>query len=334
MKPFRIKGAITIALATSMVGCMSATDAVDPETPAPVSRNATCAKVEELASYPHGNFLENLIVEKTGRVLYTSYFAKEIDSFTTSAGSAAFAALNVHPVSVTALENGYLVAVHGKPFTSGPGFVRTNGFLVLDRRGNVRKRFAAKDALFLNGQVKLPTGKLLVADSILGRIWAVDPKRGRLALWLDAPEFKPDPTGKDQRPGVNGLKVFRDALYASNSFTGRIYRIGLKADGAPAAGAVSIVADIGHVDDFVVKDDGTIFAATHANTVLSITPEGKVATVLPEGGDGSTAVAFSDASMSALYVLTTGNFVEGGKKPARLLRVGLPGGEVVCPRDN
>src|SRR3569833_3270487 len=78
--------------------------------------------VEVLAEYPAGNFLENLDVLPDGRVVFTSYFAKEIEVL--EGGKArTFARLSAHPVSILGLARGFLVAAHGQTFVSGAGFV-------------------------------------------------------------------------------------------------------------------------------------------------------------------------------------------------------------------
>jgi hypothetical protein len=287
-----------------------------------------CARVETLASYPHGAFLENLIVERSGRVLYTNYTAREIASYTPGQVPSLFTSLRAHPVSLLPVSGGYLVAAHGASFAEGPAFLQSNQFILLDAQGAVTRTIPAPDARFLNGMVALEDGDVLVADSVLGRIWRLNVASGALTVWLDAPELAPDPTQRDQRPGANGLKREGRGLFVSNSFTGRIYRIGIGAQGQPS-GALQEVAAPGRVDDFVLAPRGSFIAATHADTVVW-TRGGDTRVVLPDGGDGSTAVAYTDDRQDHLYVLTTGNLIEGGTRPARLLQAALPGGPAQC----
>lgn len=287
-----------------------------------------CARVETLASYPHGAFLENLIVEPSGRVLFSNYTAKEIMAYAPEGAAAPFAELPAHPVSLLAISGGYLVAAHGASFADGPAFLQTNQFLVLNDKGDIIRTIPATDARFLNGMVALDDGGVLVADSVLGRIWRLDVERGELTNWLDAPDLAPDATHRDPRPGVNGLKRKGARLYASNSFTGRISVVGIADDGRPL-GTLQEVAAPGRVDDFVLAPGGGFIAATHADTVVW-TQADETRLVLPEGGDGSTAVQYTDASRKHIYVLTTGRLLDGGDQPARLLRVSLPGGPIIC----
>lgn len=300
--------------------------------PAQGSDVRACATAETLASYPSPAFLENLIVEPSGRVLFTSYLAREIIAYAPGGTATRLAELPAHPVSILPLGDGYLVAAHGTSFTAGPAFTTTNQFLLLDRAGKLIRQSAAPDARFLNGMVALDDGSVLIADSILGRIWRLDPASGALSIWLDDPALAADATGADPRPGVNGLKRKGSELFISNSFTGRIHALPLTREGKPG-GALRTVATPGRVDDFAISgDDGGIYLATHTDTVLHAAPAGMVRTVLPEGGDGSTAVALVPGDTQALYVLTTGGLFEGGKAPARLLKMSLPGGDAMCAR--
>ena len=51
----------------------------------------TPPKVHVLASYPHGNFLENLEVQPDGRLLFTNYPAKNIEVLSPSGETSTFA---------------------------------------------------------------------------------------------------------------------------------------------------------------------------------------------------------------------------------------------------
>ena len=130
--------------------------------------------VEVLAEYPPGNFLENLDVLSDGRVVFTSYFAKSIEILDTRGRASALAHVSAHPVSILAIEGGFLVAAHGQPFTSGPAFVETQQFLLLDDGGRELAMFKAPEARFLNGMVPHSGATVLVANSIAGKVWQVD----------------------------------------------------------------------------------------------------------------------------------------------------------------
>lgn len=285
-----------------------------------------CAPVHVLARVPPPAFLENLAVLPDGTVLFTSYLAKDVLRYDPQRGVSTFAALDAHPVSIVARGDTFVVAAHGQPFTAGPAFTSTNRFIVLDAEGRVEKTVAAPDARFLNGTLALDDGVVLAADSILGAIWRVDVDAGEMSPWLDSPLFAGDPTGRDPRPGANGLKRRGSELLVSNSHAGTLVAVEVDASGAPA-GAPRVIATPGRIDDFAVGGDGTIYLATHADDVLSLQPDGSISTILASGGEGSTAVAFANGADAALYVLTTGGFLEGLGREARLLQLRLPDGD-------
>ncbi len=289
----------------------------------------SCATAETLAAYPNGEFLENLIVEPSGRVLFTRYLGRAIDAYQPGAEATSFASTDAHPVAIAPFPGGYIVTAHGAPFTSGPGFTQTNVVLLLDAEGRETARVPAPEALFLNGIGALPDGAFLIADSIAGRIWRFDPVTRALSVWLESPELAPDATGQDQRPGANGVEVIDGAVLISNSQRGALLRVALGDDLRPA-GPVETIAEPGAIDDFAVAADGAIYLATHRAMLLRIAPgDNAVSTVLPEGADGSTAVALTPDG-AALYALTTGGLIEGGGAEAKLLRVALPGGDALC----
>jgi hypothetical protein len=286
-------------------------------TPAAVAADDAPPRV--LAEYPAGAFLENLSVAPDGAVLVTSYFARAIERIGPDDAATTFAALPDHPVSILPLGAGWLVAVHGAAFTEGPGFVETQGFLVLDAAGAVLRRIPAPQARFLNGMAALDDGTVLAADSIAGVIWRLDPATGALAPWLADPRLALPEGFAGFAPGANGLKIADGRLHVSNSARGALYRLPLGADGAPA-GPLETVAEPGGIDDFWIEPDGTVVLATHGDALLRIAPDGARTELLSEGCDACTAVAPRDGPAGREWiVLTTGGFLEGRGAPARIL---------------
>jgi hypothetical protein len=167
---------------------------------------AQSPSVQTLAEYPSGNFLENLDTLPDGSIVVTSYFAKTIELIDTAKKVSTLAKLSAHPVSIISLKDGYIVSAHGLPFTSGPGFVETQQFLLLDKSGKETGGFKASNARFLNGMVRHTGQTVLVADSIAATIWQVDPKDQSIRPWLQDPALAQDPSIKEFRPGANGLK--------------------------------------------------------------------------------------------------------------------------------
>ncbi len=272
-----------------------------------------------LARFPNGTFLENLVVEPDGRVIFTNYFARRLEAWSPVAGHAAFAEVPAHPVSLTALGGGrQALAVHGASFMDGPAAMQGQAaVLLLDPAGAVTGRIALPEAVFPNGGLLLAPERMLLADSALGRIWLVDLANGTATAWLDHPLLRPNPALP--YPGVNGIKRAGDGLLLSNSATRQLLRVGL--DG----GAPVVVAEMNlGIDDFAVAADGTVYAATHAESLARLPPGAAAPMAMPAPGvEGSTAVALTPDGR-ALYALGTGGLAAGGKGEAVLARVPLP----------
>jgi hypothetical protein len=283
--------------------------------------------IETLAEFPHGTFLENLVIDPSSAVIMTDYTGLRLlrqvigpDGGTDGlpAPVATFATLDVHPAGIARLGDGYLVSAHGKSFLAGPAFVETQLLLVLDASGKEIRRIAASKARFLNGIAVSADGLVLIADSAAGIIWRFDPDANALTEWLKAPLLSPDPTAPG-RPGVNGLKFHDGKLYASNSSRGAICTVSITRQGR-ARGPCKPYAQTGPVDDFTFDSAGAIVAATHGSTLIRVGRDRKIVPILDKGCDSCTAVVLAPDSNDYL-VLTTGNLLEQGSEPARLLRV-------------
>jgi hypothetical protein len=278
---------------------------------------------EILARFPNGTFLENLVVEPDGRVLFTNYFAKRLEVWSSSAGQAPFATVPDHPVSLTQLGGGrQVLAVHGASFMDGPAAMRGRAaLLLLAPNGTVTRRIALPDAIFPNGAMLTSSGQLLLADSALGRVWQVDLETGAATPWLDDPLLSP--VAGQPYPGVNGIKRAGDALLLSNSAQRSLLRVRLAGGAAPSA-PEQIARMTTGVDDFVVAGDGVIYAATHAEGLARLAPSADTPTTMPaQGVEGSTAVALTPDGR-ALYALGTGGLSSGGRGEAVLARIAVP----------
>lgn len=284
---------------------------------------ATAPAVETLASFPSGAFLENLIVRDDGAIVFTSYFDRTLMLRRADGAVSVLARLPAHPVGLAPLGDGYLISAHGVPFTQAPAFLSSNQMLEVAADGRVLKTVAAPDARFLNGVLRQDRDAYLVADSIAGAIWRYRPSDGAISPWLEDARLAPDPATQPFRPGANGLKASGDRLFVSNPSRGELYTVAIGPDGA-ASGAPVTYAKPGPVDDFVLARDGTLYGASHGQTLVAVAPDGAVRTVLAEGCDSCTSVAFGGPDEARLIVLTTGDLIEGGKKPARVLSVRLP----------
>jgi len=296
----------------------------------PTSKNAQAAESSEsaphrvLATYPNGNYLENLIVSQRGEVLFTNYFAGQLEVW--SNGSArTFARLPVHPVNLVETPQGYLVLAHAAAFNAGPDALRgSNRLLTLDRAGRTTTSVNLPDLVFGNGMVLLSPTSLLITDSALGRIWRVDVKTGRAEVWLEDPRLLPIEGQK--YPGANGLRRAGNTLYVSNSATHKLYRVAIDGTGGPNQSAGALTETAGSfegIDDFAIARDGALYVATHRDAVVRWQPDGSMRTLLNADVKGCTSTALSGDGRT-LYVLGTGGFFEGHKEPATLVSVKLP----------
>ncbi len=94
-------------------------------------------------------------------------------------------------------------------------------------------------------------------------------------------------------PGVNGLKLHRGALYATNTARGPLLRIPIRHHTA----GIPVIAKAGLAfDDFVVDADGMVTAALNiSNQVIRLTPAGPVVVIADKAHDdveNPSAVAF------------------------------------------
>lgn len=277
---------------------------------------------EILARFPQGTFLENLVVEPDGRVIFTNYFARRLEVWSPHGGASLHAMVPEHPVSLTPLGDGrQVLAVHGASFMEGPAAMRGKAaLLILSGDGRVASRIALPEAIFPNGGLLLAPGLFLLADSALGRVWAVDLVAGTARAWLEHPLLAP--VEGQPYPGVNGLKRQGDALLLSNSAQRSLLRVSLA--GGDAQGAPALLARMtGGVDDFTVARDGTIYAATHAEGLARLAPGASTPAVIPAPGvEGSTAVALTPDG-GGLYALGTGGLATGGRGEAVLARIAI-----------
>jgi sugar lactone lactonase YvrE len=139
----------------------------------------------------------------------------------------------------------------------------------------------------------LPDGSYLAADSVAATLWRLDPNNKSGFAWVQHELLAPDPAANGFALGANGLKVVGRDLLISNTSRGALYKLSLV--GSAPLGVPNLFAKTGSIDDFIVARDGTIYATTHADAILRISPQGEVSSVVDVGGDGCTAVFLDPA---------------------------------------
>lgn len=292
---------------------------------AAVLMSITVARAQEvLARFPPGTFLENLIVESDGSVVFTSYFDRSIRRWQPDGTIATLADINGHPVSIVhhSPSGMYMAISHRVPFTQGVEAMRGGAVLhVVDAAGTEIHARPLPPLTFPNGMLVLPDQRtLLIADSI-GAVWSFDLRSGLLSVWIADPLLRP--VEGQPHPGVNGVKLAADgqAVLLSNSARRSLLRVPFQ-DSAPPGPIALLRDDLPGIDDFWVMPDGTIHVATHGRTIVTIVPDGALRTTEVPSAAGNTAVAPSRDG-AWLYVLGTGGLLEGQRDEAVLGRVPL-----------
>jgi len=282
---------------------------------------AAYAATKIIATWPKGSFAENLTIDGAGSIFVTLHTDRAVVNVDPTTGIVKPFAVFDQPVA------GLALAHDGSLFVSGGQPGMTPGVIwQADPDGSVRRIATLPDAAFLNGMTPHSDGhRMLVADSIGGVVYALDPATGLFEPWLADDRMKP--LGGDMTPGVNGVKLYDGHVYVSVTARDAIFRAPVGPDGAP--GPLEIVAANLRADDFAIDVEGNLYIATHpANSLVRLAPNGDRATLATadHGLLCATAVAFGRTALDdrSVYVTTTGGTMvlpsEQGE-PAKLVRV-------------
>jgi sugar lactone lactonase YvrE len=282
---------------------------------------AAYAATKIIATWPEGSFAENLAIDGAGSIFVTLHTDRAVVRIDPASGIVTpFAVFDLPVAGLAFARNGSLLVSGGQPGTT-PGAIWQ-----VEPDGSVRRIATLPDAAFLNGMTPHSDGRrILVADSIGGIVYAIDPDTGVFEPWLANDRMKPLPG--DMTPGVNGVKLYGGYAYVSVTARDAIYRAPIGPDGA--AGPLEIFAENLRADDFAIDIDGNLYIATHpAHSLVRLAPDGARATL---GGKEhgllcATAVAFgrTAADDRSVYVTTTGGTMilpSEQCEPAKLVRL-------------
>lgn len=204
------------------------------------------------------------------------------------------------------------------------------------RRPIISKVSSTPNITLSNGIIALPGGEaILIADSYNGYVYRFDLESGHASLVLNYPEMKPLANDLGLVLGVNGLHIYGDFLYFTNSFASTIYRIRINLiTGHARSGAVIepvTHADTTLLDDFIMDNRGGLYAAAGGEATIRFAPHGAKNMTIVAGSPnslsyaGPTAMAFGRSAgrtnYNVLYVTTdggiaapvNGSLTEGGK---------------------
>jgi hypothetical protein len=199
-------------------------------------------------------------------------------------------------------------------------------------QANITQIAGIPQATFLNGMITLDkTSNVLIADSAAGVVWRLDTRTGESQIVIDDPLMKAPAGGP--AVGINGIGMFNNSLYFTNSFGLSFNRVSIDSNGK-ASGTAQTVAKCEICDDFTFDQKGNALVTQNPGNILRKITPGGVSTVLV-GGLNSTKLAGPSSARfgrksngkgkgkggSVLYLTTcgglvspvNGTFVEGGK---------------------
>ena len=285
-----------------------------------------------VAKWPAGHFVENVAVADDGTVFVSLHSHNRIDRYRPDTGELDVFSRLPAPAAGLAFDAAGVLWVTGGEVGRSPGYIWR-----VSRDGTVEEWAQIPDALFLNGCAVVPgQGKLLVCESLTGRLLAVNQREREWSNWLESDYLRPENEGM---PGANGIKLNGGWVWISVTDRNTIVRVRVRPDGR--ASELELAVEEVRADDFAFSDAETMYITTHvAQSVMRLEADGTRTTVAgpDEGAVGSTACAFGRApeDRHALYVTTNGGLslpYEGELQEAKLVRleVGengapLPGG--------
>lgn len=313
------------------------------------STSSSAPALSTVYQFPAGSgaWVENIAERSNGQLLITRMFTPELWLIDPSTGAASLVysfpdANSVTGITPTGNADEFAVAVgtvDAATFTPEAGSWST--WKVTLRGNDATASLITKlpNAKFLNGMGSFDAGKskgLLITDSVVGGIWAVDLATGASSLAVQDDTMLA-PAGATFAVGIDGFRIKGNSLYYTVFAGGVIRRLDVEfpSDAELAAGtatlkqiAVEEIANTGgFFDDLDVAADGTVYVTTNPeNTVVKVAAAGGKPTLVA-GDAGSLALAgassalLSKVSANVLYVTTSGGvaapvngtFSEAGK---------------------
>jgi hypothetical protein len=273
-----------------------------------------------ITEFPKGTFLENIAVDANGTLFINSHLDGKVYRINSRGERSEWA-------SIDGTIAGIALNPDGSALVSGWLKGKDAAVFMVSPEGRSELLMRLPNAQFPNGALRLAEGRYLVADSYRGVIWHIDSVKKSATIWLEHTSLTRADTN-NPTPGVNGLKIFGAALYASNTARQLLIRIPLidNAAGKPE----TLMQNIG-LDDFVFDDAGVLYGTTHVyNSLVRVTPQGAVSVIagLAQGMAGSTAVAIVKTYGKATQLFVTTNCglsypPEGGVQTAKVVQVGI-----------
>lgn len=286
----------------------------------------------QIAEFPINTFLESIAIDAHNTLFVTSHEEGKVFRIGADGSSVVHATIAGKATGLALTADDHLLLTAWNQDSVATVFTITP-------EGEVTVLVTLPDAIFLNGLTPLAGSSLthhsdryLIADSYRGAIWELDRPKASVRIWLEHPHLArsaPDHVF----PAVNGLKIYGDTLYASNTDKMQLVKIPIQPDGQP--GEPEVFKTGVNLDDFAFDQEGSLYGTTHVyNSVVKIAPDGEVTIIASaeQGMTGSTALAFGQtvADRTGVYVVTNGGMSlppSTGLEPARVVRldVGVAG---------
>jgi len=278
-----------------------------------------------VVEFPANTFLESIVVSADNTLFITNHYEGKVIRIGTDGVATTHAA-------IAGKATGLAFAPDGSLLLSGWDDQNTCVIWQITSDGTASVLVTLPDALFLNGLTPLTDQLYLIADSYRGAIWELNLAQASVRIWLEHPLLaRANP--ENATPGVNGLKIFDQVLYASITQNFQIVRIPIEANYQP--GEPEIFVHNANIDDFAFDQAGNLYGTTHVfNSLVKIAPDGSMTTIAQaeQGMVGNTAAAFGKSAdaRTHLYITTNGGMSfppPTGVESAKVVRleVGIEG---------
>jgi hypothetical protein len=255
----------------------------------------------QIADFPINTFLESIAVGTDGTLFFTSHLDGKVFRIGTDGIP------TVHS-TITGKATGLVFISNGNLLLSAWNDQNIPTVFVISPQGDATVLITIPDAVFLNGLTPFAGERYLIADSYRGAIWELNTAEKTVRVWLEHPALARSSADKEF-PAVNGLKIYGNTLYASNTEKMQLVKIPIQLDGQPDEPEIFLQPV--NLDDFAFDQDGNLYGTTHIyNSVVKITPDGHMTTIAhaEQGMTGSTALAFGqgESDRTSIYVVTNG----------------------------
>ncbi|KAM0194329.1 hypothetical protein ACHAPI_007090 [Fusarium lateritium] len=272
-------------------------------------------QVHEIVQLPNV-WIENVALRSNGDLLLTAFTENKIYALNTAQSPPkphAVVEINgVNALSGIAEVGQDVFAVTGGVFEGGSYLNNTMSLSLLKFSGNgvsVQNVFEKSKYGPVNGIVVLPHHRhiILAADSARGEILRIDTTTGHIEVAIKDDQLAAI-AGGPFPAGVNGIKIFKNYLYFTNSARQSFGRVKIDKMGNKIGDIQTIAKLEGSQyapDDFAVDEHGNAYVVFWQDRVIKITPQGKQTVIVDGLLAGPTSAVFSK-DYKILYVVTSG----------------------------